>query len=196
MGKAERTRLLIIEKAAILFNKKGVAATSVDDVLEAAKIAKGCLYGHFESKDALVLAVVDYLIEKIGKKAQLIIADKSSAKLKLHAFMELYRLPLDAYIEGGYPILNFGVESEAIDFIVRKKVRNMVGNTTGILSTIISNGISNKEFSEEINPNHYALKILALMEGGMLLDKVIDSNNLMDILVDMLKCDIKCFEIH
>lgn len=195
MGKAERTRLLIIEKAAILFNKRGVAATSIDDVLEAAKIAKGCLYGHFESKDALVLATVDYLIERIGTKAEVIITKKTSAKSKLYAFMELYRLPLDSFTEGGYPILNFGVESENIDVIVRKKVRDMVRNTTSILTLIITEGITNKEFSKHINPNHHALKILALMEGGMLLDKVIKSSSLMEILVEMLKDDMEYLEI-
>jgi len=45
--KAERTRQFIIEQAAPLFNERGVAGVSIDDVLKVTRVAKGCLYGHF-----------------------------------------------------------------------------------------------------------------------------------------------------
>ena len=49
MTKAEKTKQLILEKAGPIYNAKGVNGTAIDDVLDAAKITKGCLYSHFEN---------------------------------------------------------------------------------------------------------------------------------------------------
>jgi TetR/AcrR family transcriptional repressor of nem operon len=68
MTKAERTRQFIIEQSAPLFNTKGVAGTAMSDIMEATKMAKGGLYGHFESKDELSHAVVDHCLSTLGEK--------------------------------------------------------------------------------------------------------------------------------
>ena len=39
MSKAEKTKQMIIEQAAVIFNEKGVAGTSIDDILKASKVA-------------------------------------------------------------------------------------------------------------------------------------------------------------
>lgn len=194
MGKAERTRQMIIETAATIFNKKGVAGTSIDDVLHATKVAKGCLYGHFESKDALAHATVDHLMEKIAKKAGSLIEGQETAKLKLFAFMELYKNPLEPFIDGGCPILNFGVESDDTDSVIKRKVRSVVGMTTSVLSDIIKEGIIKGELSPEIDAEKYPVKILATLEGGMLISRVIESNSGMDVVMAMLKTEIEHYE--
>jgi TetR/AcrR family transcriptional repressor of nem operon len=63
MTKAERTRQFIIEKAAPIFNQKGVAGTSMSDIMEATKLAKGGLYGNFESKEEICVEAYKYLTE-------------------------------------------------------------------------------------------------------------------------------------
>lgn len=65
LTKAEKTKQFILETAAPLYNEKGVSGVSIDDVLAAAKVTKGCLYGHFENKEDLSLQVVDLLLKKI-----------------------------------------------------------------------------------------------------------------------------------
>ena len=60
MTKAEKTRQFIIEQTAPIFNTKGVAATSINDIMEATKLAKGSLYVHFENKEELSYYAVDY----------------------------------------------------------------------------------------------------------------------------------------
>ncbi|RZK05397.1 MAG: TetR/AcrR family transcriptional regulator, partial [Flavobacterium sp.] len=45
MSKSEQTKQFIIEKAAPIFNKKGFAGTSMNDILEATGLAKGGVYG-------------------------------------------------------------------------------------------------------------------------------------------------------
>jgi AcrR family transcriptional regulator len=51
--KGGQTRRKIVGNALNLFSVKGFYNTSVNDVLGAAGITKGCLYGHFPDKEAL-----------------------------------------------------------------------------------------------------------------------------------------------
>ncbi len=55
----EERRNSIIDAAGVVFGEKGFEATRMDDVATVAGIAKGLLYKHFESKDALFEALVD-----------------------------------------------------------------------------------------------------------------------------------------
>lgn len=195
MGKAERTKQMIIETAATIFNKKGVAGTSIDDVLHATKVAKGCLYGHFENKDELAHATVDYLMQKIGDRAERLFEEESTSKGKLFAFMKLYENPLQSFIDGGCPILNFGVESDDTDLVIKKKVKSVVGMTNKVLGDIIRVGIQNGELSPKMDAEQFPAKMLATLEGGMLISRVLESNSRMDAILDMLKAEIEQYEV-
>jgi len=51
--RAERNREAILVAAESLFGARGVDAVSIDEIAEAADLAKGTLYNHFADKDAL-----------------------------------------------------------------------------------------------------------------------------------------------
>jgi len=55
----EARRNAILDAATVVFAEKGFDAARMDDVAAGAGIAKGLLYKHFESKDALFEALVD-----------------------------------------------------------------------------------------------------------------------------------------
>lgn len=59
--KGKRTRERIIEQATVLFTRNGFKSTSVSQILAAAGIAKGGFYFHFDSKEALGMAVIESL---------------------------------------------------------------------------------------------------------------------------------------
>lgn len=54
------TRQRLIETAAELFYAQGFQAVGLDAILDAVGITKTAFYKHFESKDALILAVLDH----------------------------------------------------------------------------------------------------------------------------------------
>ena len=58
-SKGTRTRQNIIEQSMQLFSVKGYYNTSVSDILAAADLTKGGLYGHFASKEDIWYAVYD-----------------------------------------------------------------------------------------------------------------------------------------
>lgn len=79
MPRPETTRQILIEKAAVMFNKRG-GGTAVDDILKAAKVEKASLYGHFPGKTELSYATVDYMLGKIVEKRNAAIAEGKTAK--------------------------------------------------------------------------------------------------------------------
>src|SRR5260370_37129906 len=109
MTKAERTKQLIIEKSAPIFNIKGVAGTAMSDIMEATKLAKGSLYVHFENKEDLSYAVVDYNLDKLAEKSAAAMNKHKTAKGKLLAFADLYSDPFNPPLVGGCPMLNFAM---------------------------------------------------------------------------------------
>lgn len=53
------TRARIVEAASELMYVRGVAATTLDNIMAASGVSKSQLYHHFPDKDALVRQVID-----------------------------------------------------------------------------------------------------------------------------------------
>lgn len=58
-ARATNTREAIISGAATVFQAHGYGLTSLAEIAEAAGVTKGALYFHFDSKEAIALAVID-----------------------------------------------------------------------------------------------------------------------------------------
>jgi AcrR family transcriptional regulator len=56
---AQATRELLVQTARAVFTDHGYAATSMDEIVQRAGVAKGSLYHHFDSKEAIFRAVYD-----------------------------------------------------------------------------------------------------------------------------------------
>jgi TetR/AcrR family transcriptional repressor of nem operon len=196
MGKAERTRQFIIEQAAPIFNLKGIAGTTIDDILAATKMAKGGLYGHFANKEEIAFTMVDYLLNKLITRVALLMNKETTAVGKLHAYINFYKDPLASYIEGGCPILNFGVEADDTNQLIKQKVKGLIDGGHQNMVAIINQGVANGELSASINASDFALKTFAILEGGMMIARVMESNKHMDSLIATLKADLKTYQIN
>jgi AcrR family transcriptional regulator len=54
-----RTRQRLLGEAQRLFRERGYAATSLEQIAEAADVTKGAIYGHFSSKEDLLLSAIE-----------------------------------------------------------------------------------------------------------------------------------------
>ena len=61
---------LIIESAIKLFSINSISSTSIQDIASESGISKGAFYLHFKSKDALLIAIIDYYSDMITKSIQ------------------------------------------------------------------------------------------------------------------------------
>ena len=71
--KKEETKRKIFEAAVKLFTDKGFSATTVDEIAEAADVAKGTFFNYFPRKEA----IVHYLFEEWAEAGEQIVAETS-----------------------------------------------------------------------------------------------------------------------
>jgi TetR/AcrR family transcriptional repressor of nem operon len=195
LSKAERTKRFILETAAPLFNQKGISGVNIDDVLEATKLTKGCLYGHFEGKEDLSLQVVDYMLNEIGLKMAATISKGKTAREKVFAFFDFYKDPINTHISGGCPIFNNAVESDDHFPAIREKIASVLRQGQETFAAILRKGIEDGEFSHKLDPVVYAFKATAAIEGGLIMCRTMNTAKPMYGLIKSLKAELDSYKV-
>jgi TetR/AcrR family transcriptional repressor of nem operon len=190
MTKAERTRQFIIEKAAPIFNQKGIAGTSMSDIMAATKLAKGGLYGNFENKEELCLESFNYLTKSLSAAISACLDDKVTAKDKILALFDFYRDRLLKNNYGGCPILNFGTEADDTNPIIKQRVKESIERFQARISNIIKMGHENGEFSKTLDADKFAVKAFTMIEGAILVSKIQNNKDPMVTVTDILRDEI------
>ncbi len=188
MSKAERTRAFIIEKTAPIFNKKGYAGTSLNDMTEATGLTKGSIYGNFANKDEVALAVFDYNLDRLNACVSAQFLKEKTAKGKLMVYVNNYdKIFNPSFEDGGCPILNTAIEADDTHPLLRSQAAKALLSWKGKLIQIIEEGKAAKEFSEEVDSTQVALTMIAMIEGAVMISKLLDSTNYMATVMKSLK---------
>lgn len=193
LTKAEKTRHYIIEKAAVLFNRNGMAGTSISDIMQATNLAKGGIYGNFENKEEICLEVFKYLSQNLLGLVDAALNSKDSAKEKLFALLDFYEDTLLRSDKGGCPVLNFGTEADDTNPVIKKAVDQTIRDTQNRIAKVISEGKESGEFSSSVNAETFAVKMYLATEGAILVGKIQNNNHQMKIMNDILKAEIESF---
>jgi len=173
MSKAEKTRQFIIETTAPIFNQKGYAGTSLNDIAEATGLTRGGIYGNFESKDEVALAAFDYnytqLFTTIRKKMDETVYPIDKLKVHLTMLADFAHAPLFRY---GCPILNTAIEADDTHPELRLKAIGAINSWYKKIAEIIAEGIENRQIQMGTDAAEFAGAFIALIEGGIMLAKV------------------------
>jgi AcrR family transcriptional regulator len=123
----ERARLAVIIKAAeSVFAQKGYHYARMDDIAEAAELAKGTLYYYFKSKDEIYFHLLEREMRKVHEELLRRISDTETFLEILEKWSEFYLDYFDenvAYLKMFLPTLCGGFrpeESSALWKLVRK----------------------------------------------------------------------------
>ncbi|ASZ11736.1 TetR/AcrR family transcriptional regulator [Chitinophaga pendula] len=192
MKKGARTKQFIVSQAAPLFNMRGAAGTSVQDIMEATQLAKGGLYGNFDTKEEILLASFEHMMGVIGERLREVLGSAGGgAGAQLYALVEFYRAyALDPVIAGGCPILNFGVEADDMIPALRERLAQQVLYYQGRIQEMADEGVRTGEFRKGWDTRRFAVRMFALIEGGILVARICQDKAQMDVLMDMLKEEI------
>jgi AcrR family transcriptional regulator len=96
---AEATRSLLIEVARANFTEHGYAATSIDDIIQQAGVARGALYHHFPGKEALFRAVYEAVEGEVVARVMEAAASQASPWDSVRAGLGAF---LDACLEPAF----------------------------------------------------------------------------------------------
>jgi len=196
LSKAERTRQFIIETTAGIFNTKGYAGTSMSDITEATGLTKGSIYGNFGNKEDVALAVFDYNYAKVSA----VIQQRIRAAKTFHDKLMVYAQVYDQYTrnnlfpQGGCPILNTAVEADDTNSLLKDRAAQAILKWRRSVQNLMQGGVDAGEFKEGLDIPRLALSIIAMLEGGIMISKVTNSQACLDKImntVELLIADMK-----
>ena len=190
MKKSEKTRRFIIEKSAAIFNKKGVAGTSITDLMEATKLAKGGIYGNFNSKEEICVEVFEYLTGIVSSGLDNATAGKETSREKLFAILDYYQDNLATSDAGGCPMLNFGTEADDTNPDLKQLVAKAIKKSQLRMARANEDGQASGEFKKRTDASLFAVKMFSMIEGAMFASRVTGNKGLMKTVVDVLKKEI------
>ncbi|WP_026702221.1 TetR/AcrR family transcriptional regulator [Salibacterium aidingense] len=142
-GKGEKTKKKISEKAKILFEQKGYAATSMEEIREFTQISKGSIYYHFKSKEELFLYTVEESSKEWQSKWEEQAAFVTTAKEKLYLLARYYASDMQNPLSQTVPEY---LASENIEQLIREKLIHLIKPEYEIFHQIIEEGVQNQEF--------------------------------------------------
>ena len=190
MKSSEDTKKYIIEKVAPVFNKKGFTGTYLSDLEKATGLTKGSIYGNFKNKNEVALEAFRYNFKQLSNKIRLRMEKSKTSKEKIGQFIEFYETEYENIIHnGGCPILNTAVDADDGNELLKIEVQKAIINWIELIENILTEGIANNEF-KNINTYKFSVKIISIIEGSIMLAKVLDDKNLIQHNLENLKEEI------
>ncbi|RKS03191.1 TetR/AcrR family transcriptional regulator [Flavobacterium sp. 102] len=192
ISKADRTKQFIIEKIAPIFNCKGYACTSLNDMIVATGLTKGSIYGNFESKDEVALAVFDYNFQLVVTHIRSKMETRNSIVEKLLVYPETYRNYLQLpFLQHGCPVMNTAIEADGTHPQLKAKAANAIQFWRSSMERQLNEGMASGEIKSDSNTNEICTVIISLIQGGVMQTKVtgntIALNSGMDYLVRFIQ---------
>ena len=188
MSKAERTKQFIIEKTATVFNEKGYAGTSINDLTSATGLSKGSIYGNFENKDDVAVAAFDYNHHSVTEyiKAQILAAESSIERLLVYpnTYRNYFNIP---FLRAGCPILNTSTEADDTHPQLRERASDALAFWKRAVENQIKRGKARNEIRPDTDPTEVAVILISLIEGALMQAKVTGKTSELNIAMDYLE---------
>jgi TetR/AcrR family transcriptional regulator, transcriptional repressor for nem operon len=192
MSKARETKARIVEQAAILFNERGYAGSSMSDLMRVTGLQKGGIYNHFRSKDELALEAFDFAASRVQQKFMGVLKGKRHAIDRLLAILGVYdRMLEDPPVRGGCPILNTAVESDDTHPALRERAQLAMDSWRALIHRIVNKGIERGELKADVRADSVATILIATIEGGVMLSKLYGDNSYLESALDHLKTYVR-----
>ena len=164
---SEKRKSQILDAAMDTFAEKGFHKTRMSDIADSSGLSKGTLYWYFDSKDTIILKLLDRVFEPELKKLTTLLADTQSAEERLLLYTERAGediIKMLRWIPLFYDFIALAFRQD----LIKKTISKFYKNNVGLLIVLIQQGIDSGEF-KAVNPLDTAIAISAIIEGTMIL---------------------------
>jgi TetR/AcrR family transcriptional regulator, transcriptional repressor for nem operon len=190
-ARGAKTRARIVAAAAELMYFKGVGATTIDDVLAASGSSKSQLYHHFDSKEALVRAVVDHVGQNI--------LDRERESLGSVSTLRGLRRWRDALVQsnslrhGAYGCALGALASDVSDHddLARKALSQLFSEWQGLLADVLRRLQDDGVLRPEVSVDQLATGLMGALRGGYMLAQAARDVGPMATSIDMALAHIE-----
>lgn len=164
-GRGRATRVRIIAAASGLIGERGVAETSLDDVIERAGVSKSQLYHYFEDRAALLRAVVVHNADSVVGG----LGPVDSWKAIRSWFDAMVELQGELHARGGCPIGSLVPQLAEAD----EQARLALAASFGRWEAHLRDGLQSMQVRGKLDrraaPDELATATMAAIQGGLLL---------------------------
>jgi len=178
-----------------VFARLGLSEARMDDIVEESGLSKGALYWYFDSKDAIIGAILDSMFEREFADLQPILSGDGTVSERLYQFMDYTMKD----VKRMFSLLPLAYEFYALAFrqkAVRQAVEKYFCQYVALLEPVIQEGIQRGEF-RQMDSKDAVMALGAIVEGTILLwvydAKVVDLDHhgkaSLKLLLDGLKAD-------
>jgi AcrR family transcriptional regulator len=163
---SEERKTQILQAATKVFTNHGFANARMDDIVAESGLSKGALYWYFDSKDAIIISILDQIFDYETTHIREILEREDSAKAKLEVFVDTTIKDLEKM----KPLMPIFIDFWSLS--VRKKsinqaIKRYYQNFFDLIEPIIKLGIKQGEF-RPANIGETALALGAIFEGTIL----------------------------
>lgn len=179
------TRERIVAGAAALIYERGVASTSLDDIMAATRTSKSQLYHYFADKDALVLVVIRHQLDQI-------IAGQETELRQLRTWEGLRRWR-DHLVEGtratggigGCPLGSLASELADQSESTRQALAACFAEWEAYLIDGFTAMRQDGLISHAADPAELAVTVMTALQGGLLLAQTTRDARPLELALDM-----------
>jgi TetR/AcrR family transcriptional regulator, transcriptional repressor for nem operon len=165
---SQRTRDRIVRTAFQLFHEQGYNATGVATIVREADVNPGSLYHFFESKDALLLGVLEFALGYLGEAVMNPVEAQTSDPMdRVFTLLEHYRRRMERErCRLGCPIGNLALEVSDGNADARRLVHRNFENWASRVEGWLND--AGDRLPADVDRRHLARFVLTVMEGGLM----------------------------
>lgn len=164
---APETRERIVRTAFQLFHEQGFNATGVATIVREAGVNPGSLYHFFESKDELLLAVLEFALDYLGPAVMdPVEASTADPVARVFALMQRYRDGMQReHCRMGCPMGNMALEISDGNAKARALVHKNFENWASRVASWFDH---DPRLPADVDRQRLARFVLTVMEGGLM----------------------------
>lgn len=161
----EERRSLILDKAKELVLERGVIALTMQDIAKATELSKATLYLYFQSKEALLMDIMEEAATAFVEFAQSRIPDQSSGLEALHtlwaSYLTLFGESQDVivltgiknYINPGFPLIDDSQNGGMYDPSIKM---------VSLIANVLKRGMADGSLMQKLEPEKLARTVIMI----------------------------------
>jgi len=164
---SEERKTQILEAAKETFTKQGFHNTRMSDIAQKSGLSKGALYWYFDSKDAIILSLLEKVFEPELRDLKTLLEDERTAEERLLIYAERGAEDIQNMLKWMPLVYEFLVLAFRRDTI-KKSISYFYKNNMALLENLIQQGMDAGEFQAS-SARNAAIAMGSIIEGTIML---------------------------
>lgn len=164
MGKGEQTRLAVLAQAADVAARQGLSTLTIGDLAARTRLSKSGLFAHFQSKEALQLAILAYARDKFTDEVIRPATRAARGEPRVRALFEHW-LEISRGTNAECLFVSASAEFDDQPGPVRDQLVRDHRDCAESVAQMFRTGIAEGDFRADADPEQFAYELHGIMLG-------------------------------